>query len=788
MIVLHVSLHRLIVLVALAALVAVACGKGGPAPPAPAVAVAPLPSPIACYTGPEATRGVGACRPGVQTFPDGPCLGEVVPTPEVCNGRDDDCNGAVDDGLGTVRCGLGACEASAPACVDGALGRCTPAPAQPETCNGVDDDCDGLVDEDCECVHVAPTGDDAAPGTAERPLRTIAAGIRRAAAAGGPRRVCVASGRTCPTAADFTEAIAMVDGVSVSGGYAASGAQWTRGSCKTRIVAQDERGVVFDETVRSPTVLDGFTVMGGDQPLNAAVTIAGSTGAVLANDTIQGGGGSTSYGVNVVASGGHAATPRIIHSTILGGHGLQVAAGIHSFASAPVISENCSAFDAAGRCVAPACKASAGFIRGHDPGPPGQISTGLLLEDSPGAVVAANSVCATAGGSQVAGITVSGAATGLVVRGNHVLGNGGRFSAGVLLQACGGASPWIVDNPQIAGQNPSLHTTAAGVRAVGDCHPRIERNLQIVGNAGGNGDGDGVLCQRADGVSSRCVVEGNDAIVGSLAGLGLRSTGVRCVDACARIARNGRISGHGGWSAVGLHLERAAPLVDANVIEGGCGVSAGTGLIAIDAAARVQNNAIAGALCAPSSAPTPIVRGVTVRLGPGPNELDLHSNTILAYGMPGPCTGRALVFELPQAETGSTRRGLLRNDVLDGGLCDGALAVEEAAPGAGPRVLANDDLWRASAAAPLYRLGDGRELRTVADVEGVAELGAHGNFSAAPLTQVGGLDPASPCRNAGTDEGAPDHDLAGRARPAENRYDVGAFEYVPDAPPPSGSH
>jgi hypothetical protein len=43
---------------------------------------------VACYTGPEATRGVGGCRDGIQTcnapanggFAFGPCQGEVVPT------------------------------------------------------------------------------------------------------------------------------------------------------------------------------------------------------------------------------------------------------------------------------------------------------------------------------------------------------------------------------------------------------------------------------------------------------------------------------------------------------------------------------------------------------------------------------------------------------------------------------------------------------------------------------------------------------------------------------------
>ncbi len=60
-----------------------------------------------CFLGPPGRRNVGACRDGQQIclrtsgeFGNwGPCEGGIWPTPEVCNGLDNDCNGCADDGL-----------------------------------------------------------------------------------------------------------------------------------------------------------------------------------------------------------------------------------------------------------------------------------------------------------------------------------------------------------------------------------------------------------------------------------------------------------------------------------------------------------------------------------------------------------------------------------------------------------------------------------------------------------------------------------------------------------------
>ncbi len=119
----------------------------------------------ACYDGPPETRGVGACVEGTLTCEQGGwtevCVGQRQPSPEVCNGRDDDCDGAVDeDDQGEPlerRCyagpvgteDVGECHGGTQTCEQGAWaaaceGQVVPAP---EACNLRDDDCDGDVDE-----------------------------------------------------------------------------------------------------------------------------------------------------------------------------------------------------------------------------------------------------------------------------------------------------------------------------------------------------------------------------------------------------------------------------------------------------------------------------------------------------------------------------------------------------------------------------------------------------------------------------------------------------------------
>lgn len=134
-----------------------------------------------CYSGPPTSRNVGACKTGTQTCNTdgtsfGMCLGEVVPTSELCaTSFDDDCDGLVNEEGADCSCAPG----TTIDCYSGAPGTEAHAPCHRgtqeckangmgyEPCTGevtpglescdialVDEDCDGEINEsgtDCVC-------------------------------------------------------------------------------------------------------------------------------------------------------------------------------------------------------------------------------------------------------------------------------------------------------------------------------------------------------------------------------------------------------------------------------------------------------------------------------------------------------------------------------------------------------------------------------------------------------------------------------------------------------------
>jgi MYXO-CTERM domain-containing protein len=120
------------------------------------------------------TDGQGLCAPGTtQCDPANGliCVPDAGPTDEICDGLDNDCNGTVDDLLEVmapicVTGETGICAMGAEACLDGALSCLPSQEAQDEACNGIDDNCDGRIDEGVRnaCGRCGPVPDDACDG------------------------------------------------------------------------------------------------------------------------------------------------------------------------------------------------------------------------------------------------------------------------------------------------------------------------------------------------------------------------------------------------------------------------------------------------------------------------------------------------------------------------------------------------------------------------------------------------------------------------------------------------
>jgi hypothetical protein len=109
---------------------------------------------FACVTGATRTCTSGCGTAGTQTCTAGCAWGTCVPSPEACNGMDDDCDSMCDEtftccagssGDCTTSCGSEGTRTCSAAC---GWSVCSP---PGETCNGMDDDCNGGCDDTFMC-------------------------------------------------------------------------------------------------------------------------------------------------------------------------------------------------------------------------------------------------------------------------------------------------------------------------------------------------------------------------------------------------------------------------------------------------------------------------------------------------------------------------------------------------------------------------------------------------------------------------------------------------------------
>ncbi len=149
------------------------------------------------------------------------------------------------------------------------------------------------------CETPGGCGNRRTAGNVTRPFRTIAAALANAAL-DGINRVNVA-GR--PGGAPYDEVVALVDGVSLYGGYDPTFDEARRGDTETGIRGETAFAV-YGQDITELTVVDGFRIYGGTQGATYLVKLVKADGVVLSNDVIDGveSGGSSAGGCRTPVS------------------------------------------------------------------------------------------------------------------------------------------------------------------------------------------------------------------------------------------------------------------------------------------------------------------------------------------------------------------------------------------------------------------------------------------------------------------------------------------------------
>lgn len=165
---------------------------------------------IDCYSGPGGTQGIGECKAGKTVCAStGPgdtttqCQGAVIPSIEVCDGKDNDCDGKTDEDIinlpNACPTQQGACTAVTQ-CINGTPKCVQSVGPKPEICNGIDDNCNGLIDDNLtdSGLPCTPSGNDPTQGECKAGTFTCDKGVLKCTGYKGPSpEICDGKDNNC---------------------------------------------------------------------------------------------------------------------------------------------------------------------------------------------------------------------------------------------------------------------------------------------------------------------------------------------------------------------------------------------------------------------------------------------------------------------------------------------------------------------------------------------------------------------------------------------------------------
>ena len=186
-----------------------------------------------CTTAYRCVGGMPGPGPGGLT-----CVQVVGPTAELCNGIDDNCNGLTDDAPtdvgGTCGSNIGVCKLGTMICTNGAKVCSGGVGPSPEVCDGLDNNCNGQTDEsptdpwlNAACC---PTGNVTDCGNTGSGTRCKVGTYKCVAGAQSCTGAIAKSPETCNNVDDNCDG--PVDNIAGLGGPCSSGSVNTTGACK----------------------------------------------------------------------------------------------------------------------------------------------------------------------------------------------------------------------------------------------------------------------------------------------------------------------------------------------------------------------------------------------------------------------------------------------------------------------------------------------------------------------------------------------------------------------------
>ncbi|HLT38459.1 MAG TPA: choice-of-anchor L domain-containing protein [Enhygromyxa sp.] len=250
-----------------------------------------------CYEGPAQTLGVGECAAGTRSCQSsgvwGACLGQTLPSAEICgNDVDEDCDGVLTgadlDGDGWGSCEGDCCDDEVVGCVDAHL--VNPGAFEVPD-NELDDDCDGMIDElDPSCdgglasnssdpLHYAAAMELCQTTTEDPPLPERTWGVISA-------KFSLANGQSTPLSVQRSIRPVFGDGIVPSGGDSlvvlSTGNAAAPGQTQPNY-APFESGQNLGTTVQAPA--DWVVANGGEFP--ASCEGLNPTVGTAANDSVM---------------------------------------------------------------------------------------------------------------------------------------------------------------------------------------------------------------------------------------------------------------------------------------------------------------------------------------------------------------------------------------------------------------------------------------------------------------------------------------------------------------------